>query len=76
MKIKKKKNLNVKNQKTRTTTKAKQTIKKNKKKTPKRNSQRQKKHKKETLSIFPKDFSHVFYLFPYQKLLRIIHLRY
>ena len=35
-----------------------------------------KKHKKETHSIFPKDFSHVFYLFPYQKLLGIIHLRY
>ena len=27
----------------------------------KRNSQRQKKHKKETHSIFPKNFSHVFH---------------
>ena len=45
-------------------------------KNSKRNSQRQKKHKKETHSIFPKDFSHVFYLFPYQKLLGTIHLGY
>ena len=71
----KKKILNVKNQKNKTTTKTK-TNKNNK--NPKRNSQRQKtkKNKKENHSIFPKDFSHVFYLFPYRKLLGIIHLCY
>ena len=53
----------------------------NNNKTPKRNSQRQKqeqktKHKNETHSMFPNNFSHVVYLFPHQKLLSAIHLRY
>ena len=66
----------MKNQENNTTTKTKQNNNKNNK-SPKINSQRQKKkHKKETHSIFPKDFSQVFYLFPYQNLLDIIHLRY
>ena len=58
-----------------TTAKTKQTITKTTK-TPKEIHKDKKKHKKETHSIFPKDFSHVFYLFPYQKLLGTIHLGY
>ena len=65
----------MKNQKNKTTTKTKLRITKTTK-TPKEIHIDKKKYKKETHSIFPKDFSHVFYLFPYQKLLGIIHLRY
>ena len=63
-------------QKNKTTTKGKQTITKTTK-TPKEihKDNKKKKHKK-THPIFPKDFSHVFYLFPYQKLLGKMHLRY
>ena len=65
----------MKYQKNKTTTKTKQTITKTTK-TPTEIHKDKKKHKKENHSIFPKDFSHVFYVFPYQKLLDIIHLRY
>ena len=64
--------------KNKTTTKIKQTIKKTTK-TPKaihKYQKQKKKHKKETHSIFPNDFSHVVYLFPYQNFLGKIHLRY
>ena len=67
------------NQKNKTTAKTKQTIAKSTK-TPKEihkdKKKKKKKHKKETHSIFPKYFSHVFYLFSYQKLLGTIYLRY
>ena len=56
--------LNVKNQKNKTRTKTKQTITKTTK-TPKEIYKDKKKHKKEIHSIFPNDFSHVVYLFPY-----------
>ena len=62
--------MKVKNQKNKTIIKAKNN------KPPQKNSQKQKTHYRETNSTFPKDFSHAFYLFPYQKLLGIIHLRY
>ena len=60
----------MKNQKNKTIIKAKTT------KTPKEIPKEKKTHYKETNSTFPKDFSHAFYLFPYQKLLGIINLRY
>ena len=66
----------MKNQKNEKATKTKQTITKTTKIPKEIHKDKKKKHKKETHSIFPKDFSHVFYLFPYQKLLGIIHLRY
>ena len=65
----------MKNQKNKTTTKTKRTITKTTK-TQKKYTKTKKKHKKETHSIFPKHFSQVFYLFPYQTLLGIILLRY
>ena len=64
----------MKNQKNKTTAKTKGTIAKTKQKT--KEIHKDKKKKKETNSIFLKDFSHVFYLFPYQTLLDIILLRY
>ena len=65
----------MKNQKNKTTTKTKRTITKTTK-NPKVIHKDKKKHKKETHSIFLKDFSHVFYLLPYQTLFGIILLRY
>ena len=65
----------MKNQKNKT--KTKQAITKTTK-TPKeihKVKKKKKKKKKETHSISPKYFSHVFYLFPYQKLVDLIHLR-
>ena len=64
----------MKNQKNKRTAKTKQAITKTTKTT--KEIHKDKKKKKRTHSIFPKIFSHVFYLFRYQKLLGIIHLRY
>ena len=65
----------MKNQKNKTT-KTKQAITKTTK-IPKEihKVKKKTKNKKETHSISPKYFSHVFYLFPYQKLVDLIHLR-
>ena len=66
----------MKNQKNKTATTQKRTITKTTKNTKEIHKDKKKKHKKETHSIFPKDFSNIFYLFPYQTLLSIILLRY
>ena len=51
-------------------------LKKSQRQKQQQQQQQQQKQQKEIYSIFPNDFSHVVCLFPHQKLLSTIHLRY